>query len=237
MPEKYAVAIVGGTGAGQSRKITRHDGATLTVAPDWSVVPDSSSHYATFVWGLEKALIKGNQFNQNPRGIWLYQTAIRDIDVVDNIFKEGGGIYLRSAQNLNDGLFTPMYGIRIANNHITNTTGEWRSYISVMFVRMDEEEFGVGTTGVEVRNNRLVANVPNLTQAQEESGGAEGFINRMHAEGPSQALSKLQNRLLGSIFQNNHCDGCNVGIIVRDGAVATVLDGNTSTTPATANPP
>jgi hypothetical protein len=237
MPENFAVAIVGGTGAGQSRRVMRQEGATLTVAPNWSVVPDSSSHYVTFVWGLEKALIKGNQFHQNPRGIWLYQTAIRDVDVVDNVFREGGGIYLRSAQNLKDGLFTPMYRVRIANNSIANTTGEWRSYISVMFVRMDEEEFGVGTTGVEVRNNRLVANVPNLTQAQEESGGAEGFINRMHAEGPSQALSKSQNRLLGTVFQNNHCEGCNIGLIVRDGAVATVQDGNTNTTPASPSQP
>jgi len=79
---------------------------------------------------------------------------------------------------------------------------------------------------VEVRNNTIQANSPNLTMPQEESGGAEGFINRMHAEGPTQALSKTQTRLLGTIFQNNKCISCEVGVIVRDGAKGTVLDGN-----------
>jgi hypothetical protein len=59
----------------------------------------------------------------------------------------------------------------------------------------------------------------------------------MHAEGPSQPLSKSQNRLLGTVFQNNHCEGCNIGLIVRDGAVATVQDGNTNTTPASPSQP
>lgn len=226
IPENYAVAVVGGRGAGQSRRVTAYTQGTLTVDKPWDVVPDTTSRYATFVWGLEKSLIKGNTLVQNPRGIWLYQTAIREIDIVDNTMTEGGGVYLRSAQNLKGRLFVPMYGVRIAGNNITNTTKQWRSYISVMFVRMDEQDFGIGTVGVEVRNNTLQANTPNLTMPQEESGGAEGFINRMHAEGPTQALSKTQTRLLGTIFQNNKCVSCEVGVIVRDGAKGTVQDGN-----------
>jgi hypothetical protein len=228
IPENLGVAIVGGMGAGQARRITGLAGNTLTVDQPWASTPDSSSRYATFMWGLEKAVIKGNILNGNPRGIWLYQTAVRDVDIVDNQIAEGGGIYLRTAQSLKDNLFTPMFGVRIANNKITNRTGEWRSYISLMFVRMDEEDFGVGTTGIEVRSNQLVANVPNLTQPQEESGGAEGFVNRMHAEGPSQARSLNQTRLLGTVFQDNHCSGCNIGLIVRNGAAGTVLEGNSN---------
>lgn len=226
IPENYGVAIVGGRGAGQSRRVTAYTESTLTVDAPWGVVPDTTSRYSTFVWGMEKSLIKGNTLVQNPRGIWLYQTAVREVDIVDNTMTEGGGIYLRSAQNLKSRLFVPMFGVRIASNNITNTTKQWRSYISVMFVRMDELDFGIGTIGVEVRNNTIQANSPNLTMPQEESGGAEGFINRMHAEGPTQALSKTQTRLLGTIFQNNKCISCEVGVIVRDGAKGTVLDGN-----------
>ena len=225
-PENYGVAVVGGKGAGQSRRVTAYTQGTLTVDKPWDVVPDTSSRYATFVWGLEKSLIKGNTLNQNPRGIWLYQTAIREVDIVGNAFNEGGGIYLRSAQILENRLFVPMAGVRIANNSITNTTKQWCSYISVVFVRTDEQDFGIGTIGVEVRNNTLQANSPNLTLPQEESCGAEGFINRMLAEGPTQALSKNQTRLLGTIFQNNKCLSCEIGVIVRDGARGTVQDGN-----------
>ncbi|WP_342617494.1 glycosyl hydrolase family 28-related protein [Rhodoferax sp. GW822-FHT02A01] len=228
IPENYGVAIVGGKGAGQSRRVMAYQADTITVDRVWDVVPDSSSRYVTFIWGLEKSLIKGNTLSQNPRGIWLYQTAVRDIDIVSNVFVEGGGIYLRSAQNIKDRLFTPLYGVRIAGNTVTNTTGEWRSYISVLFVRMDEQDFGVGTIGVEVRDNMMRANTPNLTMPQEESGGAEGYVNRMHAEGPGQVQSLNQTRLLGTIFQNNTCVGCNIGVIVRDGAKGTVQDGNTT---------
>lgn len=229
LPENLGVAIVAGTGAGQARRVTRHAGATLWIDAPWSLQPDSSSHYATFVWGLEKAVIKGNTLTHNPRGIWLYQAAVRDIDIVDNTFSEGGGIYLRSAQNIGSQLFTPMYGIRIANNQIVNTTAEWRSYISLIFVRMEEEDFGVGLTGIEIRDNNLTANVPNLIQGQEESGAVEGFVNRMHTEGPGQQRSLNQTRLLGTSFQNNHCTGCAVGLVIREGARATILDGNTNT--------
>ena len=234
LPDNLGVAIVGGRGAGQSRRVTALAGDTLTVDTPWALVPDGSSRYVRFVWGLEKAIIQGNTLQDNPRGIWLYQTAVRDVDIVDNRISEGGGIYLRSAQNLREQLFTPMYGIRIANNQISNTTGAWRSYISVMFVRMDEEEFGVGTTGIEVRNNELLANVPNLSQPQEEAGAAEGFVSRMHTEGPSQAKSLNQARLLGTVFQGNHCSGCSIGVVVREGARATVLEGNSNTPAASA---
>lgn len=42
------IRIIGGTGAGQSRKITDYDGATkvATVASSWDTVPDNSSTYA-----------------------------------------------------------------------------------------------------------------------------------------------------------------------------------------------
>lgn len=226
IPENYGVAIVGGKGAGQSRRVSAYSEGTLTVDTPWDVIPDATSRYATFVWGLEKSLIKNNTLNQNPRGIWLYQTAIREVDIVGNTFTEGGGIYLRSAQSLKRRLFVPMYVVRIANNSITNTTKQWRSYISVLFVRLDEQDFGIGTIGIEVRNNTIKANSPNLLMPQEESGGAEGFVNRMQAEGKTQGLNKTQIRLLGTIFQNNQCTGCERGIDVRDGANGTVQYGN-----------
>lgn len=226
IPENYGVAIVGGKGAGQSRRVTAYSERTLTLDKPWDVIPNATSRYATFVWGLEKSLIKNNTLNQNPRGIWLYQTAIREVDIVDNSIADGGGIYLRSAQSLKRRLFVPLYGVRIANNSITNTTRQWLSNISVIFVRMDEQDFGIGTVGVEIRNNRLRANSPNLTLPKEESGTAEGFVNRVLTEGKTQGLSMNQTRLLGTIFQNNRCTGCEQGIIVRDGAKGTVLEGN-----------
>jgi len=226
MPENYGVAIVGGTGAGQTRRVTGRVPGGLEVEPPWDVVPDRSSRYATFVWGLEKALIKGNRLAQNPRGIWFYQTGVRDVDVVDNVIEQGGGIYLRAGQNTQKKLFTPLYGVRVARNRIVNTAREWLSYIHVGFVRMDEPDFGLGTIGIEVRGNTLQANQPNLSLAREESGRFEGFLSITRFEGLSQARAKNQERLLGTIFQDNLCIGCELPFRVREGSVGTVQDGN-----------
>lgn len=228
IPENYAVAVVGGKGAGQARRVVAYSSNTLSVDKPWDIVPDSSSRYATFAWGLEKALIKGNTLSQNSRGIWLYQTALRDVDVISNTISEGGGIYLRTAQNLKDRLFTPMYGVKIAGNSVSNTTGEWPSYINLTFVRMDEPAFGLGAIGVDIRDNTLRANRANISLSEEESGGVEGFVARARFEGDSQGRSKNQVRLLGTVFQNNVCIGCNIGTVVREGAAGTVQDGNSN---------
>jgi len=90
---------------------------------------------------------------------------------------------------------------------------------------MDAQDFGIGTIGLEVRENILKANRPNLSLTAEESGGAEGYLNMMHVEGEYQDQSN-QTRLLGTIFQNNTCVDCDAGIKVREGARGTVQDGN-----------
>lgn len=228
IPENYGVAIVGGTGNGQARRVLSYSQGTLTVDRAWDVVPDSSSRYVSFVWGLEKTLIKGNRLSHNPRGIWLYQSVVRDVDIIANTITEGGGIYLRSAQNLKDQLFTPMYGVRVADNTISNAGGEWPSYIHLAFVRMDEQAFGLGSIGVEIRNNTLRANQPNISLKEEESGGVEGFVAKTRFEGDTQGRSKNQMRMLGTVFQDNRCVGCDMGMMVREGAVGTVQDGNTN---------
>ena len=229
IPENYGVAIVSGKGAGQSRQVISYSNGTLKVDRPWDLVPDQTSQYATFVWGLEKSLIKENQLSQNPRGIWLYQTAVREVDIISNIIKEGGGIYLRSAQFLKNRLFVPIYGVRIQNNKISNDTGEWPSYINVAFVRGDHINFGLGTIGIEIANNSIKANRPNLSFANDESAEAEGFFNMMRVELDYKDTS-TQTRLLGTIFQNNTCIDCNFGFKVREGSRGTVQDGNISIT-------
>jgi hypothetical protein len=228
IPENYGVAIVGGKGAGQARRVIAYIGNSLTVDSPWDVVPDATSRYSTFVWGLEKSIIKGNTLIENPRGIWFYHTAVREVDIVENRVIEGGGIFLRSAQILKNRLFVPMYNIRIARNSVINTTKQWPSYINIQFVRTDEFEFGIGTIGIVVRDNTIRVNRPSLQLPSEGTGNTEGFTNSMRAEGVAQALSKFQIRLLGTIFQNNKCIGCETDVIVRDGAKGTVLEANSN---------
>ena len=223
--ENYGIAIVGGKGAGQTRRLTAYASGKMTVDRAWDVVPDSSSRYATFVWGLEKALIKGNTLSQNPRGIWLYHTAIRDVDIVGNTISEGGGIFLRSFQKLSDKMFTPHYNIRIAKNRISNTTGNWTSHINAVFVNADAKAFGIAKLGIEIRDNQITANRPNISNPNEDYTGSEGYMNLMKVENYSLYETMSLPRMLGTIFQRNVCTNCDVAVRLGTGAGGSILSG------------
>ncbi|MEK8033024.1 glycosyl hydrolase family 28-related protein [Ideonella sp. DXS29W] len=223
IPENYGVAIVAGRGMGQTRRVTAYADATLTVDAPWSVVPDASSRYATFVWGLEKSLIRGNTLSQNPRGIWLYQAAVREVDVVGNHISEGGGIYLRSYQNLANQAFDPIYDVRIQDNRIRNTTAQWTSALNTMFINADARAFGTGLLGIEVRDNRLRANQPNLSLPTEEYAGTEGFTNMMRVEDYSRFEPMATPRVLGTVYQRNQCSHCDVAVRLGTGVGGTVI--------------
>ncbi len=226
LPPNYGVAIVSGKGAGQHRRVTGYSGKTLSLETAWDVIPDSSSRYATFVWGLEKALIKNNTLKDNPRGIWIYQTAALDVDIVGNTITEGGGIYVRAGQLTSSKLFTPIFGIRIAKNSISNTTRQWSSYVNINFTRMDASDFGYAVINTEIRQNQLTANSPNLIMNQELSTSSEGYEVIMLGEGSAQSLLLSQARLLGTVFQSNSCRNCNRLIGTSAAAYATAIEAN-----------
>ena len=226
IPEDYGVVIVGGKGAGQTRRVTAYSQPKITVDRAWDVIPDSTSRYATFVYGLEKALIKDNVLSQNPRGVWLYHTAIREVDVIGNSISEGGGIYLRSYQNLATKSFMPIYNVLIARNTIVNTTQQWGSYINSVFVNADAQSFGIATLGVEMRSNQMTTNQPNLNSAYEEYAGTEGYMNMMRLESGNPYVSSTMPRLLGTILANNACTHCAVGVRVGTGAGGTTILGS-----------
>jgi hypothetical protein len=219
------VAIVSGSSVGQARRIVSYEGGTLKVDPPWDVIPEPGSHYSTFVWGLEKMLIIGNKLIDNPRGIWLYQTSARDIVIRNNEIRNGGGIYLRSYQNVASKIFTVQLNILIADNMIVNGTGDWMSHIILVGVIADDSAFGIGQLGIEVRRNKLIANQPNVTSRLEEYAGQEGYAAIVRAETPRP---NLQARLIGPIFQQNRCVNCGQPFTVGSGVAGAVFSENTS---------
>jgi len=224
-PANYGVAIVSGTGAGQSRDLIGYSNNTMQVDHPWDVVPDSTSHYATFVWGLEKALIARNTLIDNPRGIWLYQAAVRDVDIVGNTITNGGGIFIRSFESQQTKQFDPVYNVRVSDNRISNSNGLWMSYIDVILANKDQFNFGTAATGVEVRNNTLTANTRNVKSTSEDYADREGFTILMRSETAGAELTSIP-MLLGTIFQTNQCLNCNTTFVIGTGAYGTVLANN-----------
>lgn len=225
LPENYGVAIVSGTGAGQTREVIGYANGTMQVDHNWDLIPDSTSHYATFVWGLEKTLIEGNTLTGNPRGIWLYQTAARDVDISGNTIVNGGGIYLRTFEEQSVKQFDPMYNVRIASNSISNSDGTWMSYINAVFVNEDQANFGTADTGIEIRNNNLTANNPNVTSNTEDYADREGFMNVMRSQASAGQLTGIP-MLVGTILQADQCLNCSTAFVIGTGDYGTVLIGN-----------
>jgi hypothetical protein len=222
LPEDYGVAIVSGTGAGQTRELVGYSGSTMQVDHAWDVIPDSTSHYATFVWGLEKSIIKGNSLLGNPRGIWLYQVAVRDVEILNNTIINGGGIFLRAQQSEANTQFDPMYNVRISGNHISNSDRVWMSYTAAVFVNSDPTAFGIADTGIEIRNNTLTANNPNVTTATEDCVSQEGFMNVMRSQSSGGTLTDSP-MLIGTIFQDDKCADCNTAFVIGTGDYGTDL--------------
>lgn len=222
MVENYGVAIVSGKGAGQSRRVMSYQNSTMTVDKPWAIVPDTTSRYATFVWGLEKSLIKGNSLSQNPRGIWLYHTAAREVDIIGNDISEGGGIYLRSYVNVSTKSFMPIWNVRIANNKVSNSTGNWMSHINATFVNPYADPWGIGNLGLEIRDNDVAANTPNATSMYEENANTEGYVNMMRIESANR-YKPVEVQMLGTIFQRNACTNCDAGFRLGTAAGGTVV--------------
>ena len=226
LPENYGVAIVSGTGAGQPRDVIGYSNHTMQVDHAWDIIPDSTSHYATFVWGLEKTLIEGNTLIGNPRGIWLYQAAVREVDIGGNTITNGGGIFIRSFESQSATQFDLSYDVRVANNTVSNSDGHWLSYINAVFVNKDQTNFGIADIGVEIRNNRLTANNPNITSQVEDYANREGFMGLMRSEAPGGSQLGSTPMVLGTIFQANQCLNCSVAFIIGTGGYGTTIANN-----------
>jgi len=219
------IAIVSGAGAGQARRLVGYVHGVAKVEPPWDVQPEVGSYYASFAWGLDKVLLIANTFRGNPRGIWLYQTSIRDVTIRGNDIRDGGGIYLRSYQNLASQVFNVQLNTSIENNAITNQTGDWMSHIILTCVMADELSFGIGQLGIEVRRNMIVANQPNTSSTLEDYANYEGYAAVMRVETP-QLPSAFLPKLIGPIFQDNSCINCETPFTVGVGVAGAVFSGN-----------
>lgn len=225
LPWNFGVAIVSGKGTGQTRRITGYHASTIELDRDWDVVPDAQSHYATFVWGLEDALIEGNTLQDNPRGIWLYQSSTKNVAIIGNKIAEGGGIFVRTFQNLGQHHFDVQLNTLISDNTITNSTRAWMSYIVVANVSSDPQPFGTGQIGIEIRRNRILANTPNLTSVNEDYASQEGFIGLVRTENEGGQLTEVPN-ILGLIVQGNSCEKCDKPYVTGTGNFGAVYADN-----------
>ena len=100
----------------------------------------------------------------NPLGVDLYHGAMLNVSVVNNTLNNNGGIELVPTQR-NAPVDTPTTSsfsvarnIEINNNTLTNTSGQFSTFIAVTLQLNTQNAFwGESVIGVEVRNNKITA--------------------------------------------------------------------------------
>ena len=188
--QKYHVAVVYGRGARQMREITANTSNTLTVSPAWDVVPEKGSRYTVIIVSYRN-LVKGNILSQHPQGIMYYDVSMRDIDIVDNTLIDSGGIWIRQMYRANykpRERFQVAMDTVIADNTVADILGmyTWTNCYAKIFMQAESHNFGISNFSSEIRDNILIAPVPNRIN--------EGF----RLETVSNSIANL-----GTIFQGN----------------------------------
>jgi hypothetical protein len=143
--------------------------------------------------------------------------------VVANTISEGGGIYMRSYQNVGTKIITPIYTVLVKDNRVSDSSRQWMAYINIVQVNNDGSAFGTGTIGIEVRNNFVTANVPNFYSTEEEYAGTEGMKAYMPLETFGFYESTTIPRVLGTIFTGNTCTNCDVAVRLGTGSTGTTI--------------
>ncbi len=191
------LAIVKGKGAGQWRRILRNDRHTIYVDAPWKVVPDTSSNYVVTQWSAEDWLVRGNVLKENNRGIWFYCGGT-DIAIVNNQLENSEGIYLRSDQRVEMGRYNLMWNAIVEENTVSRTARKRPAHIcSVLAVQKHDTLIGLGSIGIEIRRNTIVAAKPNVRSFVP----GEGYWNEVRTtteETLNQAIG-----IEGTVFDGN----------------------------------
>ncbi|MCD0490343.1 glycoside hydrolase family 55 protein [Pedobacter sp. MC2016-14] len=200
-PTNYAIVIVSGKGAGQWRTATGNNDTTITIDKAWDVIPEPGSRYVVTQWSAYQMLIKNNILKGNNRGIWFY-SGLCEVDIIDNKLINSEGIYIRADQRLLTNRYNLTRNGLIKGNQIIDTDGRRPAYINIWLTQSKAENLiGIGASGMEVRNNFLQANLPNVTSGFVKT---EGYINYAYDSGTKIASSNGDiPGILGSIFENN----------------------------------
>lgn len=201
-----AVAIVSGRGTGQWRHILYNTANTLTLDKNWEIIPDKTSSYVIMRWSAEDWLVLNNRLEDNNKGISIYCGG-NDVAIIGNKLTNSDGISVRSDQRIpgnENGRYNLAWNTLIEGNSVVNEDGKRPAYIhSRMGLVIPDSIFGIGTIGMEIRNNYVKASIPNSTFPE-----AEGYRNDIQGK---KISTNNKIGIIGTIFENNKAVNTNIG--------------------------
>ena len=239
-PGYSMVVVVSGAGAGQWRHITAQTGNTFTVDKPFDVIPAPGDHFTVSYPAFENAIISANTMSGNPMGIDLYHGAFLNVSVVGNTLTNNGGIDLVPSQRnvVNRAATTLTYfnvsrNIEINNNKVTNTNGQFPSFIAAGLQLNTLTTFwGKSIMGLVVRNNQITARAGTPFYRFDE--GYKHYSWYQSPAGPY--FDQGTGALIGTVFQGNQCTNCPLSYTEGTGTIdATIWNPVTVTSPGAAS--
>jgi hypothetical protein len=225
------VALVGGTGAGQWRRVVSSTATSLTVDQPWDVAPDTTTQFSVFEWSDLNWIVQGNTITNQQQGIIIYAAESANLAVVGNTLTNSEGIFLRPDQRIdNTGVhrFDPIFHNLVADNTITNTDPNKRAILDVEFQLVNQNmQHGTGVFGVEFRRNQITG--VGATTQSPVSGVFEGITARWTYTGSGPYVDTGVPAVLGTIVQGNDLHNVYRGVYLSTGSYQTAVWNNTTT--------
>jgi hypothetical protein len=226
-PANYTIAIVDGAGTGQWRTVTWNNDTVLTVDRPWDVIPQPGSKYVILQWSVRKGLIKDNVLKDNHQGIMLYCGGT-DVVIAGNELLNSGGISVRADQRMQFKSYALAWNISMVDNKAINTNGLRSAHVALSHLKVkndNNEIFGTGTIGIEMRRNLVQAFVPNVNKAGGSSGiRPEGFINCVECGKPDGSPCDFNKiAIVGTIMEHNTAIHTEDAYLISGGACNTVI--------------
>ncbi|MBC3788886.1 glycosyl hydrolase family 28-related protein [Spirosoma utsteinense] len=214
------VAIIKGRGAGQVTKIRSRTATTLTLAIAWRIVPDNTSSYAIFNFGLENVAYVNNDIRDQQRGITLYHCAMHHIDIVGNRLINAGAIDITTIQNIrpnNVHHFTPIYNVEVINNYVDGENDPYNGVsIGVQAIQhIIAQTWGTVSTNLRITHNTLIGAIPNKNVIQDESFPTGYHAYMVFHSGGTNYQDEWVPMILGTILADNTAKNCERSVILN----------------------
>ena len=229
---KPVVAIIKGRGLGQVRRILFRNNITLNLDTSWDVIPDSTSSYAIFNYGLEDVTFFNNEIRDQQRGITLYHNAMQRVDIVYNRLVNSGSIDITPIQTIRDDTgrhqFTPIYNIEISENDV-NGASDLYNGVSIGLQSIQHiipSSWGTISINMRITKNKLTGAIPNKKVIQDElfSTGYHSYLV-FH-----KLLTNYYDEdvpvILGTIISDNIAIDCEVCITLSTACFQTSISRN-----------
>jgi len=227
----FTISVVGGTGLGQSRKITSFSAGTVTVDEPWQVQPDTSSVLSIGYYG-HRVVVYGNTLDGDPRTTdphaYLYGSgpSYTNYTATAGVSAYGGFHDLVVANNTIQQVATALYNWSLAEEPVKGVSGYalWQPNYFNLFVdnQIDECLYGLANNTSDFTGKTI----PYYDTAMFGTVWRRNNLNNITGRAFSSGVSAAANIVEMQVFDKNVATAIRGSVSIADRISNQVWIGN-----------